>query len=358
MDNGFMKKRELELARNLADMMKSMPSDIFRRFQYAIIALNTTSTPDLKFIDVEVQKIPNDKSDLDRLDIVVPLSLDKYTEIIFELKLHHEDMKQVERYAASRSNALIVSLAESFNNSSYNYNNIVRISWKDFFWGLSGLLTLDGLDRVLKSDTRKYDSSFYIELPDHHKPLGETFNRYLEDFLYAIKHYARDKKDRVMVVTGKNAVDTATKDNIYYCPSNWDSDFGWLVIVYQSSLQYIGKVTHRLNPALYCKNYPTNLIEITNVCGSLNKNNSNLINRLDSTVHNYQHANDGLIVWMDSSNSIKSSENNKSNNNENEFNSMVELKCTEYHQKGAFTMSHRYFDSFDDFFKAFCGENK
>jgi hypothetical protein len=135
--------------------------------------------------------------------------------------------------------------------------------------------------------------------------------------------------ERVMVVSGAFATHTTKLYNYYVCPDNWDiSDVGYIVVVYFSQLQYIGKVNRQINWSLNNSNP---------VFSGLNRNNLHrfIINDLQK-FEPILNVGDHYLF---------------------ELTPILNSSCQEHIQSyqgiGAFTRSHRYFDGLDYFFVAF-----
>lgn len=344
--------REIELSRRLAELLKAMPYELALRFQNALSSNLETKNQVEDFrreIRLEASLKEGDKGERRRLDVLVPCALTmlgrpSFEELIFELKLFDENIKQVNGYAEQRPNALVVSLAKKLALPASPRDNVVRFTWEQFFWGLAPLLTLDGqlriLDGKLLSEITLKDDTFFIDRPDTPKPTGEVFGRYLEDFLFEIKRHVRFTKQRVIVVTGKSASKTTTEGNIYFCPANWDAEFDYLVVVHSRKIQYVGKVKYKLHPIIYDNNQPANLNQIIDVT----KNEFAQLNEVENAalqkhVDEYEHDEDGLVVWLQKA---------------DESDGLGFPKVGKiYEKKGAITQTHRYFESPEAFTKHF-----
>ena len=137
--------------------------------------------------------------------------------------------------------------------------------------------------------------------------------------------------ERVLVVSGAFATHTTKLYNYYVCPENWDIiDVGYIVVVYFGQLQYIGKVNRQINWSLNNSDP---------VFTGLNRNNLHrfIINDLQK-FEPLLNVGDHYFFELTPS-----------------LNSSCQENIQSYQGIGAFTRSHRYFYSLDDFFSAFTG---
>ena len=127
--------RELELSRLLVKILQILPTD----FSHAIIA-EYFNKIDIEISDDQIfsnyfgvqTEVYLQRKAGNRYDIFYPLSYPKYTCILYEIKIGKPDPEQLNRYAKSRKDALIVSLAkEAVSNQNNIANNIISITWEE-----------------------------------------------------------------------------------------------------------------------------------------------------------------------------------------------------------------------------------
>jgi hypothetical protein len=235
-------KRELELSRNLARLFEVLPYEMINAFVLAVYLYKSNYEDEQKLghkIALEERlSVDNQK----RLDVVIPLGIKSYKQIIFELKLEKEKLSQVEDYAKVRNESLIISIAGELENRETKIENIRRLKWEDFFWGLFYLLGEEAQKR-LSPDKKIRSQKFDPDFPK--RPLGFLAETYLEDFLKDLsqKGYVQlSTGQKVLVVTGEFATKTCKEYNLDFYGTNWTQLFDYLCVVHQGKLQYVGKV--------------------------------------------------------------------------------------------------------------------
>ncbi len=323
--------RELELSRALARLFGVLPYEMVNSIVLALYQIGVESEQELlNQIDTE-QKLAKDERQ--RLDVVIPLSIESYKEIIFETKLGNENLSQVEGYAKTRKNSLVISLANSLETREAEKENIRRLTWEDFFWGMFYLLGIDAQKRL--SPTKEEKSEIFI--PDFPKrPLGFIAETYLEDFLrdLALKEYVRlSTGQRVLVVTGKFASETCIEHNMDIYGNKWDQLFDYICVVYQKKLKYVGKVEKKYTQIQFEEN---RIKDRNELYSSMTEEEEKIIIKAFKSI--------------ESGSSIAILE--PVNIELDDLWTGINLGA-EYARKGAITQSHRYFDTPKEFIEHF-----
>lgn len=131
--------------------------------------------------------------------------------------------------------------------------------------------------------------------------------------------------ERVMVVTGAFATHTTKLYNYYVCPRNWNINaIGYIVVVYFGELKYIGKINRIIN---WSFNNPNRTF--AGLSGNqLDRQITNDLQKFEAVLNIGDHY---LFELISISNPCSNGE------------------LIRYEGTGAFTMSHRYFNSLNDF---------
>ena len=160
------------------------------------------------------------------------------------------------------------------------------------------------LRRFVRGNKMKLDNKdFELDFPKWQLDLRAQYE--IENFLSDLLQYniVKFNTKRVLVVTGAKAV-ASTANGYYSHPATWDTDYETIVVVYESEVKFIGKIK------------------------GLSKEGVNA--GIDALITNKQHVIDVKSI-TDTSITVGAKKGSK----------------------GAFTQSHRYFDSLDAFSKAF-----
>lgn len=214
------------------------------------------------------------------------------------------------------------------------------------FGGLFQLLGVDARNR-LGGDSKAPDSPLRLISPDTPHPISKALEIYIEDYLRdLLKMNLVSRGARVFVDTGDKATRTTSEHNVYTYPRNWDHNFKYVYIVFKNRLRYIGKVQENFRyPDISIQQNPDGLAII----------NNNTEPRVDDPdmiecVKEEQHPFPTAIVKLTKIYCADSPE----ELDEQSCKPWIRaIKHGSYKPKGAFTISHRYFDSPEDFVKAF-----
>jgi len=294
--------KEIELSRKFAAMLNKLPIEHYNQIISAIYEKSNLVNTEVGF-DAAIKIEKNHREENNRYDIFIPCTSASIESIIVEIKKGAEDTVQIKKYKTDNPTAIVVSIAQSYPVSDTVADGIVRWSWSSIASMLSGLI-----------DTGYY-SSEKLKIPSNSFNLDISFPNWrldlrtqyaIEDFLNDLLQFniIRRESNRILVVTGKKATDSTTNDNIYSHPENWDTDYKYVIVVFENKIQYVGE-----------------LMEVLLI--STNSEIQELITNGDRVI------------------SLKSYE-------------VKDIKIGQTKtSKGAFTQSHRYFENFNDFKTAF-----
>lgn len=318
MDQSRKRKRELEIAANFQKVLNHLPLEFYNAFVNALFEYNMQENKKYSSLGTKCESSLFEGNQW-RADLVLQLH-PGLSKIIFEFKLLDENLKQVQKYADSSKEALIVSISKRVVERVESEERIVQLTWNDLF---NGLLKIASAEIRQKLIPLYVNEKFSPGFPDWR--LGEPALSFLEDFLFTIRdeNLVSFKGERVMVVAGNMATRTTKNHNVYWFGGQWDKDFQYLVVVNGSTIQYIGNVTGRyfgLN----------SLDEIAD------KKHEQLIKHAFEEEKERDQFNRQPIVILKSI--------------------FEEKQNWKYKEKGAITQSHRYFKSLADVFNEFKSE--
>jgi hypothetical protein len=132
--------------------------------------------------------------------------------------------------------------------------------------------------------------------------------------------------ERVMVVSGAFATHTAKLYNYYVCPRSWDvEDVGYIAVVYFGELKFLGKINRQINWSLNGAERTFNGLS----GNQLDRQIINDLQKFNSILNNGEH-------YLFELSSI--------------FNNSSSQENLSYQGRGAFTRSHRYFETLGSFF--------
>lgn len=269
-------KRELEISRALADLLDVLPAGALQAIMRGLYGLSSNLNEDLMkgyIIDHEVQLLPDSRDDARRLDVLVPLGLGPYAELIFETKLGEENLNQVNGYALARRSALVVSLARRIKDAgAHREPNVVSITWSEFFWGLVKLLGVDARKRIVDG---KENPSFIFQPEFPRRSIGPIAEEYVERMLHDLRRQNLVQLapgERVLVATGQFATRTTTEYNLTSYGPSWDDTVDYLCIVHRRKLVYVGRVIHRFREVKLGRNGVLNRTDFPDMTDQIARN--------------------------------------------------------------------------------------
>lgn len=318
MDQNKKRKRELEIAANFQKVLNHMPLEFYNAFVNALFEYNIQEKKKYASLGTKCESSLFEGNQW-RADLVLQLD-PGLSKIIFEFKLVDEDLIQVQKYADSSKDALIVSISKRMVRKEENEERIVQLTWNDLFNGLLKIASAEVKQKLIPLDSNE---NFSPGFPD--RRLGEPALSFLEDFLFTIRdeNLVSFKGKRVMVVAGNMATRTTKKHNIYWFGDNWDRDFQYLVVVNGSAIQYIGEVTERY----------FGLKSLNDV--SIEEHRKLIKQAFEEEKERDRFVNQPIVI-------LKGIFEEKQN--------------WRFKGKGAITQSHRYFENLDNVFKEFKNE--
>lgn len=340
MSNTEQKPKEVDLTKRLSRILEAIPAYCLRNLittiaQTTMAGVNNQSDRDSLDITAEHEEGRN------RYDVCVPLTLGDVRKVIFEAKLETPDAEQLNRYAQAEPNAIIVSIVKTHGSPGINLDDrVVSLTWNDIAYALlsmtrSPLLAafISAIDAPLEGDG--VTSEYAIQVVPPRGYIGRDAELRIEDFVHSLLDGGlATLRGRVMVVTGKKAVDTTQERNVYALGHKWNQGFDIVVVVYDKKVQYIGRVTARgilPNSEKKLKGFDESDISALVAQHSESAGMSPIVK---------------LEPWF--------SRRDGQTTCPQPYREHVKHVITSDWPAGAFTQSHRYFDSFQAFSTVWC----
>lgn len=320
--------RELELSRDLARVLDTLPYEAVCNVFAALFDMYRGDPNNPVSLGTFSEYSDKKRSNI-RFDVFVPLSTtftlnssDKlFRELIFETKLGQANEGQLKEYTEKSPNALVISLAKE-KTDTVGIERCVNLTWDDFVGGLITFLGSDARDRLNLPEGFGQECEFQPEVPQRF--IGRECEARLEDFIRAIIAKGLvTNPERYIVVTGAIATKGCNQYNCYAYGAKWDQNFSNLVIIHHKKVQYVGKVQKRFTDV---EIEDGKLLEPKEA-----ESGSDIMGFIDYWKESYPNWKGPIITLK------KVDDHNLP---------------TEYGGKGAFTFSHRYFDTKEDLIKA------